>query len=491
MISGILIFIYVIIKTINFLGSKFFRKWLIMLKKVLDTIGQNNMIEKGDRIIVGVSGGPDSMCLLHILNSISEQYCIEIVAAHINHCLRGEEADRDEEYVREFCNNNNLGFYSIKVDINKLAKEKNLSSETAGREARYSFFEKIMKEINGTKVALAHNANDQCETVLMRIMRGTGIEGLAGIKPVRDNIFIRPLINITRHEIEEYCSLNNLNPRIDKTNLENIYTRNKVRLELIPYIRKNFNEDIINVINRLATNMDMDRDYIESMAEKSFKQYSIINNDRVIISKDAFKEHRSIVTRMIRYGICTIKGNLYNYEKVHIDEIIELQKNKTGKELLLPGNIKIINNYSDIHIFKNLSNNHIEDNNEYILKLGSNYINNGMIVRLELLSVNDVSELNKNDNIKCFDFDKINGKIMLRYRKDGDRFTPMGMKGSKKLKDFFIDLKIPKEERNKIPLICFNTDIAWVVGYRISENFKVEKTTKNILKINIEREETK
>lgn len=460
-----------------------------MLEKVLKTIEENNMIEKGDKIIVGVSGGPDSMCLLHILKSISKEYCIEVVAAHINHCLRGEEAEKDEEYVKDFCRKNNLKFYSAKIDINKLAKEKNLSCETAGREARYSFFKKVMKDINGTKVALAHNANDQCETILMRIMRGTGIEGLAGIKPIRDNIYIRPLINITRDEIEEYCASNDLNPRIDKTNLETIYTRNKIRLELIPYIRKNFNEDIVSAINRLAINVDIDSDYIEFMAEKSFKQYSIVKKDRIIILKNAFNEHRAIVTRMIRYGICGIKGNLYNYEKIHIDQVIELQKNETGKELLLPGAIKVVNNYGDIHIFKHLPDNHITEDNEYILTLGDNYIGDKMRVKLELIDNNNALKLGEWKNIKYFDFDKINGNIVLRYRRDGDKFIPLGMNGSKKLKDFFIDLKIPKEERNKIPLICFNKDIAWVVGYRISENFKVQKTTKNILKINIEREE--
>ncbi|WP_027625372.1 tRNA lysidine(34) synthetase TilS [Clostridium lundense] len=462
-----------------------------MMEKILNTIEENNMIKKGDKIVVGVSGGPDSMCLLHILNSISKEYCIEVVAAHINHCLRGEEADKDEEYVREFCKINNLDFYSTKVDINKLSKEKNLSCETAGREARYSFFKKIMKDVNGTKVALAHNANDQCETILMRIMRGTGIEGLAGIKPVRDNIYIRPLINTTRSEIEEYCILNKLNPRIDKTNLETIYTRNKVRLELIPYIRENFNKDIIGVINRLSMNVDVDRSYIESMAEKSFKQYTKMKENRIIILKDAFCEHRAIVTRIIRYSINYIKGNLYNYEKVHIDGIIDLQKNETGKEILLPGAIKVINNYGDIHIFKYFPRNDIKQKDEYILRLGNNYINNDFTVELELLDAKEITELDKNDNIKYFDFDKINGNIVLRYRKDGDRFTPIGMKGSKKLKDFFIDLKVPKEERNKIPLICFNNDIAWIVGYRVSENFKVKKTTKNILKIKIEREEIK
>nr|WP_207714689.1 tRNA lysidine(34) synthetase TilS [Clostridium tetanomorphum] len=449
------------------------------------------MINKNDKIIIGVSGGPDSMCLLHILNTMKEDYKFEVVAAHINHCLRGEEGDKDEEYVRNFCKINDIDFYSIKIDINKLTKQRNLSCETAGREARYSFFNKLMKNLGATKVALAHNANDQCETILMRIMRGTGVEGLVGIKPVRENKYIRPLINITREEIEDYCRLNDLNPRIDKTNLDTIYTRNKIRLELIPYIRENFNDDIINVVNRLADNVEIDNSYIELIAEGCFKKFCRVENNKVVISKEGFLEHRSIITRVIRLGINNIRGNLCNFEKVHIDDIINLQKNNTGKEIMLPGSIKACNNYGDIQIFEYIKEDYQKDKNEYMLQIGKNYIEGGIRVNLELLHKNQLLKIENKNDIKYFDFDKINGNIMLRYRKDGDKITPLGMKGSKKLKDLFMDLKIPKDKRDRIPLICFGKYIAWVVDYRISENFKVENTTKNILKIKIEREETK
>jgi tRNA(Ile)-lysidine synthase len=233
-----------------------------LIDAVLKTIKENNMFDKGDRVIVAVSGGPDSITLLHILYKLREELSISIFVAHINHCLRGEESDKDEEYVKKFCENLNIEFSSKRVNIDEIAKVKNISSESAGREARYEFFKELRKKFSAQKVAIAHNANDQAETILMRIMRGTGTEGLIGIKPVRDAVFVRPLINSTRNQIEEYCLKNNLSPRIDKTNLEAIYARNKVRLQLIPYIQHNFNKDIINVLNRLSYTAKVDNEYL-------------------------------------------------------------------------------------------------------------------------------------------------------------------------------------------------------------------------------------
>ncbi|MEW9096705.1 MAG: tRNA lysidine(34) synthetase TilS [Clostridiaceae bacterium] len=459
-----------------------------LLQKVIRTIEDNQMIKKGDKIIVAVSGGPDSICLLHILSTLKEKYSIELYAAHINHCLRGDEADEDEEYVRGFCKQYAIDFHSIKIDVANLAKEKKMSFETTAREARYMFFDEVMKKVEGDKIALAHNANDQCETVLMRIMRGTGIQGLAGIRPVRDNTYIRPLLNITREEIEKYCSTNDLKPRLDKTNLETIYTRNKIRLELIPYIEENFNSNIIDSINRLVENITIDMDFMDFLSKEFYNKYTSVEKDRIILSKKLFFEHKAIVSRVIRSSIESLKGNLFNYEKVHIDDIIKLQCSNTGKTIMLPGNFVAINNYGDIHILSKLDLCLENNESEYKLQLGKNQITKDICVNLEIISIEEINEKFKNDDVKYFDYDKINDDVILRYRRDGDRIIPLGMKGSKKLKDLFIDLKIPKEKRDSIPLICFGEEIAWIVGYRTSEKFKIEKSTKNILKIFIERE---
>lgn len=461
-----------------------------LIDSALKTIIENNMFDKGDRVIVAVSGGPDSIALLHVLYKLKEELHISLYVAHINHGLRGIESDKDEEYVGKVCKDLNIEFRSKKVDINEISRLRNMSSESAGREVRYEFFKELVKKFSAQKVAIAHNANDQAETILMRIMRGTGMDGLIGIRPVRDNIFVRPLINCTRNEIEQYCLENKLNPRIDKTNLEAIYSRNKVRLQLIPYIQENFNKDIIQGLNRLSDTIKIDNDYIEAISKEKYKKYCDTNEEKVIISKEAFLEHESIITRIIRLAIQNLVGNLYNFERIHIYDIIRIQRCSTGKELNLPGNVYSINNYGDIVITRDKKQNIKARSEEYILGNGVNVIEDANIkVGIRVVNVEEKTDFKHNKWIKYFDYDKIKGDITLRFRRDGDRFTPLGMSGSKKLKDLFIDLKIPKEERNEIPLICFGTSIAWITGYRVSEIFKVDENTKNILEVKIEREE--
>ncbi|UZW14034.1 tRNA lysidine(34) synthetase TilS [Clostridium pasteurianum] len=460
-----------------------------MLDKVLKTIHENSMFSVNDKVIVAVSGGPDSMCLLHVLNRIKDKLNIKIIAAHVNHCLRGNESDEDEVYVKEFCSKLNIDFYSTRVDINRFSKEKGLSSEMAGRAARYEFFENIKSKVGAQKIAIAHNANDQAETILMRIMRGTGIAGIVGIKPVRDKIFVRPLIKIGREEIESYCKKEHINPRIDNTNLTNIYSRNKVRLELIPYIKRNFNEDIITTLNRLSDTVNVDNDYLEYISLQKYKLFCDEKKDEIIIHKEAFLEHKAIITRIIRKSICYLLNNTYNFEKKHILDIINLQLHKTGTNLDLPKNIKVYNNYGDISIYFKNEKIINKDNNEYELFTGKNIIQSKkIIITIKTLSKNNRVNFKENNFIKYFDYYKIKDKIILRYRKKGDKFIPIGMSGNKKLKDMFIDMKIEKSLRDKIPLICFGSEIAWIVGYRVSDKFKVDENTIKILEIKFESE---
>ncbi|MCD3246630.1 tRNA lysidine(34) synthetase TilS [Clostridium botulinum C] len=462
-----------------------------LIEKVIHTIKQNNMFEVGDKVVVAVSGGPDSICLLHILYKLKEKIGISIVAAHINHCLRGEEADKDEEYVRKFCENLNVQCFVKKEDVHKISKDRGISCEMAGREVRYDFFSEVLNNVRANKIAVAHNANDQAETILMRMLRGTGLEGLIGIRAVRDNIFVRPIIDITRDEIEDYCYVNNLNPRIDKTNLENIYTRNKIRLELIPYIQKNFNSDVIEVLNRFSDTVKIDNDYLNKVSLEKYNKYCKGEKDKVIIKEEVFKEHEAILTRVIRMALKELKGNLNNFDKGHIYDIIDIQKKSTGKFIMLPKNIRVLNNYGDVNLYKNNNKINIDKGKqEYNLVINKeNILDNGLKITLDIINNVEDTKFDKSSLIKYFDYDKINRDIKLRYRNNGDKFVPLGMKGTKKLKDLFINLKIPKEKRDIIPLIVFDDEISWIVGYRISDKFKINKNTKRILKIKIEREE--
>jgi tRNA(Ile)-lysidine synthase len=458
---------------------------------------QHQMLQKGDKIIVAVSGGPDSICLLHLLGSIKDEFALELHAAHVNHCLRGEESEGDEAYVREFCKDIGIPLHSKKVDINEYAKIKKLSSETAGREVRYSFFSELLEKLKADKIALAHNANDQAETMLMRIMRGTGIEGLLGIKPVREGIYIRPLLFLTRKEIERYCKENQLNPRIDSSNLQNIYNRNKIRLELIPYIQENFNNDIIQSLNRLSILITADNDFIEQESELRYDSYSKRENEKIILVKEAFDEKEAIITRMLRMAIRDLKGNLSNFEAKHIYDVIALQSQGTGKSIMLPRGITAENTYGDIslyyrgkekdlvkaEVFQIIDSNRIKEAHKDGAAIQIKLKGTDYYIEFSLEHKGSNVNFKKEDFIKFFDYDKVKDHIIIRTRKEGDKFTPYGMKGQKKLKDFFIDEKIPKDQRDNIPLLCFDEEIAWVVGYRVSENFKVTKDTDKILKV--------
>ncbi|MHC1685542.1 MAG: tRNA lysidine(34) synthetase TilS [Clostridiaceae bacterium] len=460
-----------------------------LFEEVEALILKYNMIEKDDKVIVGLSGGPDSVCLLHILYKLKEKYNLTLYAAHVNHCIRGKDADNDEEYVKELCKILGIKCFVLRKNVEQLAKEKGVSSEMAGRDLRYEFFENLKKELSASKIAIAHNANDRAETILMRIIRGTGLEGLEGIKAVRDNYIIRPLIEVKRGEIEEYCERESLKPRIDATNLETIYSRNKVRLELIPYIQNNFNKDIITSLIRFSENVKKDSEFIEKISNKKFHLYCDITNNKVIIKKDAFCEDESIVTRIIRKAIAALTGSGYNFERKHIYDIISLQKSSTGKKINLVSKVISYNNYGNIELY-------IENNNEklsyfhYSIPINKDiYIKElGLKITTEVIIDKKVNFINNNSLIKYFSYDKIsNSELLLRNRQNGDSFIPLGMKGKKKLKDFYIDIKMPKEERDHTPILTIGDKIAWIVGVRTSEEFKVDKNTKNILMIKIER----
>lgn len=461
-----------------------------MIDKIINTIEENSMICEGDKVIVALSGGPDSMSLLHALIAIKDRYKLQLYAAHVNHMLRGEDSDNDEVGCKEFCDKYGVAFFVKRIDIHSMAKERNVSHEMAGRDARYEFFMELKNKLKANKVALAHNLNDQAETILMRMMRGSGLEGLVGIKPVREEIYIRPLINVSRLEIEDYCHKNKLPARVDKTNFENIYSRNRVRLELIPYIEKNFNKDIINTLDRMSNIIKVDEDYINENVVNFFQKYCDVKEDRVIIYSDAFKLHTAILTRIIRKAICEIRGSMYNLEYVHIENIISVQKGDTGKFTRVSKNLEARNVYGNIEIL-----NIINDKNNIRLlnsplNIGENYIEElGFKVSIKIIDKIDKTKVKGNHSTKYFSYDKPFSNITLRYRREGDRFTSIGMKGSKKLKDLFIDMKIPRENREQIPLLCFDDEISWIIGYRTSEKYKVHDETKKILKVTIERQE--
>ena len=327
-----------------------------MLKeKVLDTIKKYNLIQNNDKVVVGVSGGPDSICLVHLLNSIKNdgKISFEIVVCHINHMIR-EEAGEDEEFVKKYCEEKNIPFFVKHAKVEEISKNLKISTEEAGRKIRYEFFEEIAKETSANKIATAHTKNDSAETVLMNLIRGSGISGLKGIKPIRDGNYIKPLIDISRDEIEEYCKENNLNPRHDKTNDENIYTRNKVRNILIPLIKKEFNSNIIDTINRLSKLVDKENSYLDSITEETYKKILIKEEKQeIILNLKSFNEEDEVIkSRLVLYTIKKLFKETRGIEKIHIDDILKLCQNNIGNKYLTPNkNLKILVNKGKMYFF--------------------------------------------------------------------------------------------------------------------------------------------
>lgn len=464
-----------------------------MLKKVTNYINENKLLEKKDKVLVALSGGPDSVCLLHILYKLKDIFNIELGAIHINHMLRGEESDKDEKYIGELCEKLGINYYVKRIDIEYIAKQTGVSLEVAGRNERYNAFEEVKKEHEYTKIAIAHNANDQAETILMRMMRGTGLEGLVGIKASREGGIIRPILCLNREEIEKYCEDSDLRPRIDASNYERVYSRNKVRLDILPYMKENFNRDIIDTLNRMAILLQRDNEFIEEYSKESYEKYCKTINGELIIYNKLFKEEKeSIITRVIIRAFKNMSNSHQNFEMKHIYEVINLVNKGTGKKINLTNKIVAENTYGNIILRKN------KDNYQECVKVKEN-INilrdnipekiefNNYNIYFELYKNETKVEFSKNSLIKLFDYDKIKEKIIVRHRKEGDRMIPLGMSGNKKIKDIFINAKIPKEERDLTPILCFDEKISWVVGLKTSQEFKVTKDTKTILRITFER----
>jgi tRNA(Ile)-lysidine synthase len=458
-----------------------------MKEKVLKTIRENNLIENGDQIVIGVSGGPDSMALLYVLLDIMCDIDFNIHIAHVNHGVRGKEALEDEKFVENLAKKLNLPYYSKTVNMEEYAKKEGLSSEEAGRKLRYDFFREILSKVGRGKIAVAHNKNDQGETLLMRFFRGTGIDGLKGMEYINGDI-IRPILGIERKEIEKYLSDRNIESRLDRTNLETIYNRNKIRLELIPYIEKNFNPNIIDTLWRTSNLVSTDSDFLEEYSQKIYKELVKKKSNNSIILDGAvfFKEHKSIQQRVIRNCILDINGSLQGFTGKHVSDVLTLFLERgTGKSIDLINNIVAKTSYDDFIIEKRKD----MDNKDFSYKIeieGITYIDElGCKLITKVLPIGGIN-INKKDRfIKYFDYDKIKGGLYIRNRKGGDRFVPYGMKGSKKIKDYFIDEKIPKEERDRIPLITDKENILWVVGWRSSDLYKITADTKNILLVNL------
>ena len=470
-------------------------------EKVLETIKKFDMLSFDDKILVGVSGGPDSVTLLKILLSFQQRYNLSIYIAHLNHMLRGKESDEDANFVKNLAQELDLPCEVKSCNLTEIARKKQLTLEEAARGYRYMFYLKTAQKFGANKIALGHNADDQVETVLMRFLRGSGLEGLMGIPPVRDEI-IRPLIECTREEIEEYCQEHKIEYRIDSTNKETIYFRNKIRLELLPLLSHEYNKNIKDIILHLQSIISEVSAYLQQKTELLFREITKVEGqERIIVDLKKFNPlHPALKRRIIRKSIEVVKGNLYSISFTHNDEILKLTEYQSGeKEIYLPDNLKVKKSYDQLIIYKKkIFKNHPGKTSapwEYNLSVpGQTEIKPlGMEVELKILNSAEVktsqySNRKKSDSefVEFIDYNEVKYPLKLRNRRIGDMFYPLKMTGVKKVKEFFIDNKVPKGHRDLIPILVDSEGkIVWIVGMRLDDRVKITFDTTKMLYIKI------
>ncbi len=450
---------YFMTNTVNLINEKF-----------LKNMREYEMIEKGDKIVAAVSGGADSIFMLYNLYLYKDREDFSIRVAHVNHGVR-ESAKRDEEFVKQLCEKLDLEFNVIHVNMHEYAIEHRMTDEEAGRYLRYSFFRKL-KGKNG-KVFLAHNANDQAETVLQRIIRGTGIDGLTAMDYVNNDLY-RPILNVRRSEIMDYLQENNIKYVEDETNSMDIYGRNKVRLKVIPYIEDNFNSGFVDSLLRLSELSRKNMSYVKSNVENYLKEHY---KDNILDIKALKNQDSYYISEVIRAFLKEELGSIHGIFMDNIDEIVENIVTSTKFKITLKKDANLILSYDNLYIEEQHSTTEMKPE---ILIEGTKDTAYGRFV----IKRNSSYKVSK--NCISIDGDKLKGNLLVRYRKEGDRFIPIGMTNQKKLKDFFIDEKIPRNIRDKTPILCDNEEIIWVAPYRMSENYKVDKNTKNIINICME-----
>lgn len=450
-----------------------------MEHKVWKTMEKYHMCPRGANIVIGVSGGADSVALLHILKGFAPWENWNITVVHVHHGLRGAEADGDRDFVEEICFKWGIPCKIFYFDVAKEAQKRGLGTEETGRLLRYEVFD---RERKGGFVAVAHNKNDQGETVLMRLCRGAGGSGLAGIRPVRDYI-VRPLLFCTRKEIEEYCEENGLHYCQDSTNQENIYTRNRVRNEILPLLEELYpkaTEHIAQTAEILAE----EEKYLQSQAKVLFYEaLDKAGEDKVSLNVNVLLKMHRVMRKRVFAMAFRMLGAKKDVASIHFELLEGLLSQESGKSLNLPNKIHVRKNYGVLTMKKE-----VEERKGFCYSLPLEQeifvAQAGLFVRAWVCTEKNAE--NKEDYCtKVFDYDKIGCAIFCRTRQKGDSLA-IG-NGRKKLKNFLIDEKIPREERDALPLIAFGNEILWVVDQRVSAAYQPEVETKRFLTVQIRR----
>lgn len=483
-IDGVFYFIRLNVLCYNF--QKNFTRRSFLQDKVLAAIQQHKLLDPGDSIVVAVSGGADSTALLHLLDSL-QQYRLKIIVAHLNHLLRGSESDGDEEFVRLSAVRYGYKFVVRRVDITRFALEKGLSLEEAGRECRYSFFDDIAAEHRAKTVALAHHADDQAETVLMRLLRGSAATGLCGMSvSTADGRYIRPLLGVRRSEIQAYLTDHGLSYRIDSSNCDTGFLRNRIRHTLIPLLQE-YNPAISERLAATAESLAADEELLDSLTGDLVRKYAAVSTAGIAVpAAGVLTEPAGARLRLYRQLIGRVKGDLRRISRQHLCDIDRfLHDPKPHGTLILPDEVTVWKSYGSIFFALHLEK-EVSEAVELIIEGPGEYaFPGGYLLTVEMDSCHRQCASLPQDRAR-FDLGKAPFPWLVRTFRDGDRFVPSGMSGRKKVKDLFIDMKIPRDDRRRIPLIFSGHTLLWVCGLRSSAAAPVTDNTQAIANVRME-----
>ena len=446
-----------------------------LFREILKVNKKYNLIENNDTIVVGFSGGPDSVFLVEMLKKLQNFINFKIYLVHINHLLRGKDAVSDENFSFEYAKKNNLEIFIKRIPVKEIAKEVGKTLEEVGREERYKFFSEIYEKVRATKIATAHNKDDQIETFLFRLIRGTSLQGLEGIK-IKNNNIIRPISEIYKKDILEYLNKNEIQYKIDKTNFENEFTRNSIRLDLIPFIEERYNikfkDKIFSLIKEIRENNQNNSlnlsDYTDS-------------ENRIILEKTKF------LSNFDKKNLLSLFLNKKNIEvnRNKIDEISSLIKSNGTKKIDLDKSYRIVKDYTYLYI-EDKKENCVINNNVIQVKIPSEQIFDNFKITVSTVENLDIPK-QKNQYLLDAIYNDI---IEVRYRKEGDRIF-LGEKHSKKIKEIFIDQKIPKDIRDRLPIFLYNNTIFWIYNVKKAYIPKINKNENKLIKVLITVEEVK
>lgn len=447
-------------------------------QKVVKFILKKKLIDNGDSILVALSGGADSVFLLEFLLKYKRRFNMEIAAFHLNHNLRGKEANIDEQFCKNFTAQKRIPFFSSSKNVKLFAKRKRMSIEEAGRELRYGELLKIAKTHNYTKIATAHNADDNAETVLLNLIKGTGIKGLSGIPERREKI-IRPILVLSKKEILDYLHNKKIKYRTDSSNIENEYQRNYLRNEIIPLIKNKLNPQFDSAVFRTSEIIRGYTSLIDEQIKIAVKKTVTYKKQKLIINLIQLEE-----TDVRLYGD-VLRKTVRKYfneelESKNISELLKLIKAQTGREINFPNGIVAVKERDSIIIY--LKKREVKNIIQVDIKIGEEKQFEGKSVSISTINRNKLSFYNT-INKEYISADKNKSSFILRRWKDGDRFYPLGMKNSKKLSDFLTEQKISSSEKKEQLVLTNSGIIVWVVGIRIDERYKISAETKKVLEL--------